>query len=220
MDAVDYDPQSLEIILGFALTVTMSALGAFFGSYLRRRGDQIATRDEFRHTLGQIKETTKALEAIKSDFAAGTWVSQSEINYRKQQLAEFYGPIYSHLKVSNGIYELWKAGKLTIIDSAVIDMFRKQNVFISDLIVNKAHLIEGCSIPICFQKFMTSAYLFNFSTLDGGTRKVPHEIAVLEDSKWPDDFENYIYSTTERLKINLDKIYDENALRYGNEGTS
>ena len=46
-----------------------AALGAGFGSYLKRKGENYATKEDFADLLGQVRATTKATEEMKLPFA-------------------------------------------------------------------------------------------------------------------------------------------------------
>jgi ribosome-binding ATPase YchF (GTP1/OBG family) len=52
----------------FIVAVLSAGLGAFFGSYLRRKGEDAATRENFEEVLKQLRAQTKATEEIKQEF--------------------------------------------------------------------------------------------------------------------------------------------------------
>jgi len=83
------------------------ALLAFLVAYLRKKGEQFATKEDLTHVLSQTEQITKLTESIKSQISAGAFVGQSELEFRKAQLAGFYGPIYARLKLSSELYALW-----------------------------------------------------------------------------------------------------------------
>lgn len=50
------------------IAVFGAALGAGFGSYLKRKGENYATKEDFVELLRQVQETTKATEAARLPF--------------------------------------------------------------------------------------------------------------------------------------------------------
>src|SRR5579883_2344845 len=73
------------------LSLMLAALLAFLVAYLKRKGEQFATKEDFKNLLSQTEETTRLTEAIKFQMLAGASVGQSELEFRKAQLSEFYG---------------------------------------------------------------------------------------------------------------------------------
>ena len=49
------------------LALASAGIGAFVGAYLKRRGENLATREDFDDLLQQIKAQTKATEEIKAE---------------------------------------------------------------------------------------------------------------------------------------------------------
>jgi hypothetical protein len=50
------------------LSLCMSGLGAFFGGYLAKRAEHLATKEDFDDLLSQLKAQTTATEQIRDDF--------------------------------------------------------------------------------------------------------------------------------------------------------
>ncbi|WP_457599059.1 hypothetical protein [Hydrogenimonas sp.] len=50
------------------ISVTAAGVGAFLGSYFRRKGENIATKEDFDQLLNQLKNQTKATEEIKAEI--------------------------------------------------------------------------------------------------------------------------------------------------------
>lgn len=51
-----------------AISLVTGSLTAFLSSYLKKRGENFATKTDFNEILNQLKETTKSTEEIKSDI--------------------------------------------------------------------------------------------------------------------------------------------------------
>lgn len=122
--------------------------------------------------LGRLIEhfLTKGLEhALNVTLQERKILGESELQYRKQQLAELYGPIYALLKTSEDVYRLWIAKSLGEINDQILHLMKEQNEMIMDILVHKAHLIDGDNMPVEFQKFMTSATIWNLHGAPGST---------------------------------------------------
>jgi hypothetical protein len=132
-------------------------------------------------------------------------VGQAEIQYRQQQLSEFYGPLYAHLKGSETLYRLWMAGNLHHVNEAVKASFREQNHAMLNVIRTKSHLIDEEVFPRELARFMTSVTIWTLYTSQQDA--VPEEVAHLPETSFPLEFQAYIYKKTEELKIKLESLY-------------
>lgn len=139
---------------------------------------------------------------------------QNEIAYRKAQLEELYGPIYSMLKTSEKIYKIWKEDKkIDEVNLNVKKYFESNNNEIRRLLVDKMHLIDGDEIPSHFVDFMTSAMIWNWYCAKDYNAKFPDKVEKLPEVKWPrEKFQEYIYNKTKELKKELNKLYEKNRM--------
>ena len=100
----EYDfmtPQELEIVIRKVLAegvninfyvylavLLLSFLGSlvaiFIGSYLRKRGENYATKADFDTLLAQLRISTHATEEIKNQLSRGTWVDQKRWELKKE----------------------------------------------------------------------------------------------------------------------------------------
>src|SRR5262245_56493591 len=55
------------------LMILGAGVAAYFGSYLRTRGQNLATQHDFDKLQAQLKETTVAVETIKSEVSQRDW---------------------------------------------------------------------------------------------------------------------------------------------------
>ena len=209
------------VIFGSLLS---AVLGGFLGSYFQKRGQLKAVSDNFERSLKELKEQTKEVEKIKVKFAEDIAefqkelrghevLEQSELEFRKLQLAEFYGPIYAYCKLNKGIYAIFMARKLQDINKDVIAVFRRNNEEVLRILATKLHLVEGSELPDHFAHWATSVTLWNIYTAREHEPWVPDEVAALPQLKYPDEFDSYISATTEQLKQRLDELYKRYVIR-------
>src|SRR5574340_31696 len=151
-------------IAAAVFAIIACALVAWLSAYTKRKGELFATKEDFAELVQQTAKTTAITEQIRSEISQGAVVGRSELEYRKAQLAEFYGPIYARLKISRDLYGLWMGGKLAGINRDIIALFRRQNEAITEIITTKAHLINGPEIPEVFTRFMTAVSIWNHFT--------------------------------------------------------
>lgn len=135
-----------------------------------------------------------------------TLLTEADLEFRKRQIEEFYGPIYASLKLSSEIYPLWNQQLLKEVNHDVIDLFKRQNDEITTILRTKAHLMDGAEFPPEFIKFMTSATIWGMYCTRPDYPYLPEHVAHLEQVKWPQEFENHIFEKTEELKKTLDVL--------------
>jgi len=73
--------------------------GAIFGAYLKKKGENLATREDYESLLTQIKKTTTATESIKSDLAKGSWLHQQSWYLKEKYYSGLLEGLYK-LKLS------------------------------------------------------------------------------------------------------------------------
>ena len=57
----------LQLAIQVALTIAAAAGLAYYGGYLKTRGEQLATKADFEDLKKQLSESTKVVEEIKSE---------------------------------------------------------------------------------------------------------------------------------------------------------
>jgi len=139
---------------------------------------------------------------------------QNAIAYRKAQLEELYGPIYSMLKTNEQIYAIWKRGDIKEINFDVKKNFESNNNEIRRILQQKAHLIDGNEIPQLFIDFMTSAMIWNWYCAKGDDAKLPDAVKALPETSdiIMDKFRVHIFEKTKILKLKLDELYKKNRI--------
>lgn len=135
-----------------------------------------------------------------------TLLTETDLAFRLRQMEEFYGPIYSSLKLNSQIYPLWREQKLQEVNRDIINLFKQHNDEIITILKTKAHLMDGDQFPPEYIKFMTSTTIWGLYCQRSEQPYLPENIARLEQVQWPEEFEKYIFQKTEKLKKELDNL--------------
>ncbi len=91
--------KALEEGLGFPwwsylLFLVVSILGAFFGAYLKKVGENSAANKNYTKILDQIRKTTDATESIKLDLARSSWVQQKNWELKEKYYTSLLEGLY------------------------------------------------------------------------------------------------------------------------------
>jgi hypothetical protein len=205
-------PLGLNLITLGLTTLVTGLVGAMVGSlagYYRTKAEREAAHRDFERVLAETRSTTEAIKRIEQSFAQGNIIFTAELAYRQRQLAEFYGPIYASLHLTSRLWRLLSECKIGSVRGPVMDLFRSQNDMILKLLQTKFDLVEGGCIPPSFARYATAVTLFNFGTKVGPDNNNPPDVAGLEEARFPQEFLDYITSTTEGLKQKLAQLYEE-----------
>ncbi len=68
----------------YLIAAIITFVGAFLGSYLKKRAENLATKNDFDSLLIQVKKTTTETEGIKVELAKGTWLHQQRWNLKEK----------------------------------------------------------------------------------------------------------------------------------------
>jgi hypothetical protein len=165
---------------------------------------------------GGIQENVQRnLESLKYELGLDATqrqiTLQSQIQFRERQLSEFYGPIYALLKRIRPIDDLWTEGKVKGIDDAIRGVIRDSNNRVVEIILNKSHLIHGHVIPESYPHFLTHVAVWHAFWDSPDTDWSTY--AGLPEAHYDLKFEQEIFQTTEKLKQELDDLYQQYGLR-------
>ncbi len=83
----------------YVLAIIALFIGGFFGAYIKRKGENLATREDYESLLEQVKKTTAATESIKIDLAKGSWLHQQGWHLKEKYYSGLLEALY-RLKVS------------------------------------------------------------------------------------------------------------------------
>lgn len=193
---------------GKIVTALVAAfIGAFIGTYLKLKVTNFVTAQDFDDLRLRTERLTETTQAVLNRFSRAEYYGRLEFEYRQKQLAEFYGPIFGRLEVSEELYKLWIDNKVEGINFQIKQRFQKQNEEIRDIITNKPHLIEGVGMPDDMKRFVTSTILFDdyAARTEGG--ELPKDVEALPEAKFPTEFAANIARTMQRLKEEMKDVY-------------
>ena len=72
--------ESIGLLLGPFVT---AGLGSYFGAYLKRKGENLATHEDMNRLVEQVEATTRATEEIKSQVSESFGRRRSAGNLRR-----------------------------------------------------------------------------------------------------------------------------------------
>src|SRR4051794_30357065 len=199
---------NVSSLIGGALGAT--AFG-WFGAYVAVKGKNFATRQDVEFLRTDLRANTEITKSVDQKFSRSDVLWRGELAFRQQQLAELYGPIYGFVKSQEDIYHLWMGGRMDEKNFEIKRLFSAQNAKIRELIVAKAHLIEGSVMPDSFVKFFTSTLIFDLYAATTNEGQVPPHLRGDPRSAYPIDFNDHIVRVTEALKARIESLNAEYA---------
>lgn len=193
---------NLPSVVGAGLGATVFA---WFGSYMSVKGRNIATKQDVSLLTNELKRNTELTQSVQQQFSRSDVIWRGELVFRQRQLEELYGPLYGYLKSQKEIYDIWIEGNMSERNEAVKKLFTDQNEKIRNLIVAKAHLIEGDKMPDSFVRFATSSLIFDLYAI-GTEGQVPQHLRKDSRAKYPNEFNKHVYDVTEALKNRIESL--------------
>jgi hypothetical protein len=182
----------------------------WLGAYVAIKGKNFATRQDVLHLNEELRKNTEITRSVDQKFTRSDVLWRGELAFRQKQLEELYGPIYGYLKSQKEIYDIWMGGSMSDKNKEVKELFTTQNNKIRELIVAKAHLIEGSVMPSSFVRFVTSGLIFDlYATQSEG--EVPPHLRSDARATYPLEFNEHIFQVTEALKARIEALNREYA---------
>jgi hypothetical protein len=73
--------------------------GGFLGAYLKKKAENLATKEDYESLLAQVKKTTEETEGIKTELAKGSWLHQQSWILKEKYYSGLLESLYN-LKLS------------------------------------------------------------------------------------------------------------------------
>ncbi|HLY40465.1 MAG TPA: hypothetical protein VKR52_04585 [Terracidiphilus sp.] len=77
---------TIEGLIIAALTLIGGWFGGFFGTYMRKKGDNLATHEDFERLLAEQKRTTQATKEIEAKISDDMWNQQKRWELKRDIL--------------------------------------------------------------------------------------------------------------------------------------
>jgi len=101
--------------------IILTFVGSFLGSYFKRKGENLATKEDYESLLEQVKETTSATENIKINLARGNWLHQRSWYLKEKYYTGLLEALYElELSLSNRL-DLYNEGDYQHADHLILN---------------------------------------------------------------------------------------------------
>lgn len=101
-----------SIWLFLILTGTFAGFGAFFGRYLGIKATNLATKEDFTGLQNQLDQSTRLVEAIRSEIARKDWAEREWAAIRIRKIEELLSSLYVCEEYLNKMHRTSISGKL------------------------------------------------------------------------------------------------------------
>jgi hypothetical protein len=94
--------------LGALWTLVVGGVGAWFGAYFKKKGENYATKEDLGELVRQMRELAKAQEEIKAEISDKMWDRQRRWELKRDVLVEAMrkaGVLVYKLSAIEGVYE-------------------------------------------------------------------------------------------------------------------
>jgi hypothetical protein len=78
----------MEHLAWTLLAALASGFGGYFGAYLKKKGENLATHEDLDKVVKQMEATTKATESIKAEVSDAVWMRQTHWVIKKEVLVQ------------------------------------------------------------------------------------------------------------------------------------
>lgn len=78
----------MDELLKFTLLAIFAGAGGFLGSYLKRKGENLATHEDINRLVDQVRAVTKATKEIEAKISDDVWDRQKRWELKREALFE------------------------------------------------------------------------------------------------------------------------------------
>lgn len=173
----DLRPLTENPILLIILVAIFSALGSFFGGYLKQSGQNKATEEGFERIRKQLLLTTQDTEEIKQQLSKSTWLTQQQWIAREKYYTELLSSLYRFKIALESLYDYYlKPGSEHIPDQEFGESFHAKKREAAEAYTNTEKLLGPATLYLSDEVAETLQKMFMkhweltafgaFSTLD------------------------------------------------------
>jgi Flp pilus assembly protein CpaB len=83
----------IALIVLVAINIIVMVFTAFFKAYGAKKGENLATKEDLKDVLVQVKEVTATIEEIKRDISERTWSKQRHWDLKRDSHAGIRDPL-------------------------------------------------------------------------------------------------------------------------------
>ena len=92
-------PINLEFNLTYILSIVLASAGGYYlHSYLKKRGEKYATKDDFKRLLDQLEKNTTVINKIESQILNKFWTKEENTAIEREKLEELMHATKADLK--------------------------------------------------------------------------------------------------------------------------
>jgi hypothetical protein len=113
----------LYVVVG-GLSFLASTCGNWVSSYLKKRGETLATKADMQEILRQVSATTRATEEVRSSISQADWVAREWRTTRRLKLEELLAAAYSLDQWLDMQRSRWVYGAAPVSDAAPMERLK------------------------------------------------------------------------------------------------
>jgi hypothetical protein len=170
-----WPPQSLG---WFLLAALASGFGGYFGSYLKKKGENLATHEDLDRLVKQMEATTNATKAIEARISNEVWNRQRQWELKRDALLEggrALADLNTALMKLNAVYSAKSSSKqmgsaFATQEEVAIDAFNKASYSFqrAQLVVS---VVSGNELQKAFIAMETILKEISLEVVSGDTEK-------------------------------------------------
>jgi hypothetical protein len=109
------DMNNAQLFVSFVFGAAGGGAGAYFGSYPRRKGENVATHEDINKPVGQVAAVTKATKENEAKISTEVWDRQKHWEIKKEAVFEVLkaaGALHSTIGSLHATYQATPGGSL------------------------------------------------------------------------------------------------------------
>ncbi|MDT6962950.1 hypothetical protein QTN24_15740 [Cupriavidus sp. SZY C1] len=107
--------------LYWLLFLAASFLAAFAGAYIKRRAENLATRDDFEELKRQLAQNTRVTEEIKAEIGHAEWKAREANSLRRIKVEELVRYVLEEQERTNSYFRESIVGKASEMNTSSAD---------------------------------------------------------------------------------------------------